>query len=121
MLVIALIAILAFFAVAQIRIFVIARHALHRKTDTPIVQYRAPRSGVWPTVTVQLPVYREHASLPRLLDAVLGLEYPAGLLAVQVLDDSEDDEAALTSAIVDARRSAEVPMDYVHRDGRSGY
>jgi hypothetical protein len=73
MLVIALIAILAFFAVAQLRVFLIAGYTLTKGLATPAAGRGDPQSGVWPTVVVQLPVCREHASFPRLLDAVLDL------------------------------------------------
>lgn len=120
MLVIALVAILAFFAVAQVRIFVIAGHARRTRNTSAARRYGDPPERGWPSVVVQLPVYREHTALPRLLDAVLALRYH-GRLAVQVLDDSEPDEAALTKAVVDAYHTAGVPVAYVHREHRVGY
>ena len=53
----------------------------------------------WPLVTVQLPLYNERFVAERLLRAVARLDYPAGRLEVQVLDDSTDDTRAIASAV----------------------
>src|SRR5690348_3596383 len=42
----------------------------------------------WPKVTIQLPIYNERYVVERLVEAISRLDYPAGLLEVQVLDDS---------------------------------
>lgn len=73
-----------------------------------------------PPVVVQLPVYRESAVLERLLRAVVAMEYPAGKLSVQVIDDSEDEEAERCRAISN-RFDGAVPVQYLHRGDRSGY
>jgi cellulose synthase/poly-beta-1,6-N-acetylglucosamine synthase-like glycosyltransferase len=76
---------------------------------------------VWPHVTVQLAVYREHRVLARLLRRIVDMEYPRNALAVQVLDDSPADDAARTLAIVNQFSHCGVRVEYVSRDSRRGY
>ncbi|MFI9362343.1 glycosyltransferase [Kitasatospora sp. NPDC053057] len=121
MLVIALSAMLAFFAIAQLRILVIHCYSRAKGVGRQANELTRPTSCYWPTVVVQLPVYREHKVLHRLLTAVTNLDYADGRLAVQVLDDSEGEEAALAKAIVDAHRGGSVAIEYVHRESRDGY
>ena len=40
-----------------------------------------------PRVTVQLPMFNERAVARRVIDAACSLDYPTGLLDIQVLDD----------------------------------
>jgi cellulose synthase/poly-beta-1,6-N-acetylglucosamine synthase-like glycosyltransferase len=47
----------------------------------------------WPKVTLQLPIYNESLILDRLLKSVVGQDYPADRLQIQVLDDSTDETA----------------------------
>lgn len=121
MLVIALSAMLAFFAIAQLRILVIHAYSRMKGAGGQAIEFTRPTSCSWPTVVVQLPIYREHKVLHRLLTAVTNLDYVDGRLAVQVLDDSEEEEAALARAVVDAHRGGSVPIEYVHRTSRDGY
>jgi len=46
-----------------------------------------------PPVTIQLPLYNERYVVERLIEEVTKIEYPAGKLQIQVLDDSTDDTA----------------------------
>jgi hypothetical protein len=79
------------------------------------------RSGSCPHVTVQLPIYNERYVAERLIDAVCALDYPRDRLAVQALDDSDDDTAELIARCV--RRHAEqgVRIAHIRRGGRDGY
>ena len=74
-----------------------------------------------PHVTVQLPVYNERLVASRLIDAVCLIDYPARLLEVQVLDDSDD----ATRWIVDERvaywRARGVDVVHITRDHRSDF
>lgn len=74
-----------------------------------------------PRVTVQLPIYRERLVVRRLLDSVLDLDYPRHRLTIQVLDDSEEAEAALIEAIVRQYENDAVRVNYLHRSERIGY
>src|SRR5215467_4404009 len=51
----------------------------------------AGRFAQLPPVTIQLPIYNERYVIERLIDVVTKIEYPKGLLQIQVLDDSTDD------------------------------
>ena len=86
----------------------------HRQPAEPPFS-RAPR------VTVQLPVYNEVHVVERLIDAAVRLEYPAGRLQLQVLDDSTDETTAIARQRVDALRARGVDIVLVRRQGREGY
>lgn len=81
----------------------------------------APDEAGWPTVLVQLPVFNERSVVERLIDAAAALDYPAGRLMIQVLDDSTDDTAARAWTRVAALRARGVPITYQHRRGRDGF
>jgi cellulose synthase/poly-beta-1,6-N-acetylglucosamine synthase-like glycosyltransferase len=75
----------------------------------------------WPSVTVQLPLYNEQHVVERLLDAAAALDYPAGRLRIQVLDDSTDAGLALAAARVAHYRARGLPIAHVRRPTRQGY
>jgi cellulose synthase/poly-beta-1,6-N-acetylglucosamine synthase-like glycosyltransferase len=119
--VVGLVLILLLFILGQLRVVVLLIYSSRlKKLGAPTVG-TLPTVVEWPTVVVQLPVYREHRALRELLRAVLEMDYPSGRLGVQVLDDSEDEEAESTRAAVDACSGADVRIDYVHRNDREGY
>jgi hypothetical protein len=70
---------------------------------------------------VQLPIYNERHVVGRLIDAVCGIDYPASLLEVQVLDDSDD----ATCRIVDERvaywQARGVDVVHITREHRNGF
>jgi cellulose synthase/poly-beta-1,6-N-acetylglucosamine synthase-like glycosyltransferase len=86
---------------------------------------REPKAGGLldpaPVVTVQLPLYNEMYVADRLIEAVCRLEYPAGRLEIQVLDDSVDETRGIAELAV--RRFAEQGVDikYLHRSDRTGF
>ena len=88
----------------------------HRR-QTP----QAPIPGIWPTVTVQLPIFNERFVIERLIDAVATLDYPAGQLSIQVLDDSTDETLALAQARVAYHQSRGVNILHLRRKDRSGF
>ena len=67
-------------------------------TRALIVAPLAPE--VWPSVTVQLPIFNERAVVERVIDAAAALQYAPGRLSIQVLDDSTDDTSLLARARV---------------------
>ncbi|HEY6867082.1 MAG TPA: glycosyltransferase, partial [Candidatus Eisenbacteria bacterium] len=75
----------------------------------------------WPIVTVQLPIYNERRVAGRLIDAVAALDYPAGRLEIQVLDDSTDETREGLAAAVERHRARGVDIRILHRDVRAGY
>lgn len=75
----------------------------------------------WPHVTIQLPIFNEKYTAERLLRAVTQLDYPAGRLQIQVLDDSTDDTAQLISRLVEECKATGINIELLHRDNRQGY
>lgn len=75
----------------------------------------------WPQVTIQLPVFNEKYTVERLLRAVTRLDYPAGKLEIQVLDDSTDDTFDLLCKLVKEYQRRGVSMELIHRIDRKGY
>src|SRR5271169_1089999 len=74
-----------------------------------------------PRVTIQLPLYNERYVVERLIEEVSKMDYPAGLLQIQVLDDSTDDTHPFTARLVREYAAAGVPIEYIHRTNRGGY
>lgn len=74
-----------------------------------------------PHVTVQLPIYNELYVAERLINAAARLDYPAHLLEIQVLDDSNDETAELVRSAVDRWRARGVNICHVHRHDRLGF
>ena len=75
----------------------------------------------WPRVTVQLPIYNERHVIERLINACAALDYPAGKLQIQVLDDSDDGTTALVHAVAQQHCQAGIQVDVVLRPTRNGY
>ncbi|MBV8516776.1 MAG: glycosyltransferase [Acidobacteria bacterium] len=89
---------------------------LRRRTPPPA----RVTANVWPSLTIQLPLYNEPNVAARLLDAVAAIEYP-GALDIQVLDDSTDETPALVAARVDVWRARGVAIAHLRRGSRDGY
>ncbi len=74
-----------------------------------------------PLLTVQLPLYNEMYVAERLLDAVVGMDYPKDKMQVQVLDDSTDETTGIVARkVTDLRRQGFV-VEHIHRTNRFGY
>ncbi len=74
-----------------------------------------------PRVTIQLPVFNELYVVERLIDSVCKIEYPTGLLEVQVLDDSTDETCGIARACVERWKNKGVDIVYLHRSNRYGF
>jgi cellulose synthase/poly-beta-1,6-N-acetylglucosamine synthase-like glycosyltransferase len=74
-----------------------------------------------PRVTVQLPFYNELYVAERLVRAAARLDYPAGLLEIQVLDDSTDETVGMLKQLVRQLQLQGVDIVYQHRAERTGY
>src|SRR5580700_941023 len=74
-----------------------------------------------PPVTIQLPLYNERYVVERLIEETVKMEYPKGLLQIQVLDDSTDDTAPFAEALVERYKNMGHPIEYHHRNNRHGY
>jgi len=97
----------------------VALHRRHRRRAESTPRPAAPE--VWPTVTVQLPLYNERYVARRLLEAVARLDYPAARLEIQVLDDSDDETTAILGELVARLRDAGVTVAHLHRTERTGF
>ncbi len=97
---------------------VIRTYFKHKKkaVDHPPVRFEQ-----LPPVTIQLPLYNERYVVERLIDEVTKIEYPAGLLQIQVLDDSTDDTHPFAEALVERYRALGFPIEYHHRTNRQGF
>ncbi len=115
----------AIYAVCVLGLFVYGANAylmvaLHRRGRRP-PSPAAPPVALWPTVTVQLPIYNERYVARRLLDAVGALDYPADRLQIQILDDSTDETTAILAEIARALAERGLDVVHLHRRERSGF
>ena len=78
-------------------------------------------TGWTPRVVVQVPVFNERLVVGRLLDALAELDWPAGQLEVQVLDDSEDDTPEEVARHLPVLRRRGVTAHHLRRPRRDGY
>ena len=76
---------------------------------------------VWPTVTVQLPMFNERYVAERLIRACAAFDYPKERLEIQVLDDSTDDTTQQVRAVVTEVAAEGVDVVLIHRTDRTGY
>jgi cellulose synthase/poly-beta-1,6-N-acetylglucosamine synthase-like glycosyltransferase len=74
-----------------------------------------------PKVTIQLPIFNEMYVVDRLVDAVCRLEYPRGLLQIQVLDDSIDETRQVAELAVRRWAAQGFDIQYLHRTDRRGF
>ena len=74
-----------------------------------------------PFVTVQLPIYNEAYVVERLIEATSRMDWPAGRLEIQVLDDSTDETCAIAARCVEKLRGEGHDIHYIHRTNRWGY
>ena len=79
------------------------------------------RMGSLPPVTVQLPVYDEANVVERLIDATCRMDYPAHLLEVQVLDDSDDDTVRLAAGAIARWQLRGIDIHHIRRGSRDGF
>ena len=75
----------------------------------------------WPDVTVQLPVYNEKYVIERLIDCIVGLDYPQSKLEIQILDDSNDETTSLAEEKVKEYTAQGFDIKVVRRPVREGY
>ena len=91
-----------------------------RALRLPAVPALAPITAE-PGVVVQLPIFNERYVAERVIDAACSLEWRRDRLEVQVLDDSDDDTAAIIARRVEHWRRAGVTVSHVRRERRTGY
>ncbi|HNC95859.1 MAG TPA: glycosyltransferase, partial [Myxococcota bacterium] len=74
-----------------------------------------------PLVTVQVPLYNERDVAPRLVEAVVALNWPPDRLQIQILDDSTDDTLVGCEAALRLARQKGVAVEVLRRSRREGY
>ncbi|WPL17557.1 Cellulose synthase catalytic subunit [UDP-forming] [Thiorhodovibrio winogradskyi] len=96
------------------------------KTSVPQAPTPAPAPAAVrtppPAVVVQIPVFNEGLLVRSCLEAVARLDYPAGQLSVQLLDDSDDGSAADNRRLAGeiAARTG-LPIAVIQRGERTGF
>jgi cellulose synthase/poly-beta-1,6-N-acetylglucosamine synthase-like glycosyltransferase len=112
--------VLSFFGLHRLLlVFIYLRTGGRRAVPAPPPLPADPQA--WPVVTVQLPLYNEMYVAERLIDAVCQLDYPAGRLEIQVLDDSTDETTEIVARIVADYRERGVDIRHLHRVDRTGF
>jgi len=74
-----------------------------------------------PHVTIQLPVYNERHVVARLIDAACAMDYPAHLLEVQILDDSDDATTWIAEERAARWRARGIQVEHLRRAEREGF
>ena len=74
-----------------------------------------------PRVLVQLPLFNEGDLVERILEAVMGLDWPRDRLEIQVLDDSIDGSLAISQRAVAALKQQGVNIELLHRVQRTAF
>ena len=96
---------------------VVARN--DNSNDNPLPP--AKHNGVWPRVTIQIPLYNEAPVARRVIDACAAIKYPSSRLQIQVLDDSNDETTVITSQAVADWKKRGLDICRIHRLHRDGY
>jgi len=76
---------------------------------------------IWPSVTIQLPIFNEKNVIERLLGYILDIDYPPDKLQIQILDDSNDDTSLEVKRLVDIYKEKNVNIQMIHRTNRDGF
>jgi len=107
---------------------VLAAYGLHRywlvycyskhRANIPV---KPAEPTLWPKVTIQLPIYNERYVVERLVEAISRLDYPSGLLEVQLLDDSTDETQEVARGCVERYRALGLELGRLHRANREGF
>jgi cellulose synthase/poly-beta-1,6-N-acetylglucosamine synthase-like glycosyltransferase len=112
--------VLSFFGLHRLMLVVIYLRTGGRRRPTP-PPAMPPEPEGWPVVTVQLPLYNEMYVAERLIDAVCQLDYPAGRLEIQVLDDSTDETREIVARAVAGYREKGIDIHHLRREDRTGF
>jgi|SRR5262245_40832308 len=105
------------FSLGQLHLWWIYRRA----GRTPRRSGASPAATDLPMVTIQLPVYNERYVIQRLIEAVSAIEYPRGLVEIQVLDDSTDETIAIAGELIRSLTSTGIAITHVRRGPRAGF
>ncbi|MEQ9290380.1 MAG: glycosyltransferase family 2 protein [Cyclobacteriaceae bacterium] len=93
----------------------------HYLRSKKLTKGKLPKMDSYPRVTVQLPIFNEKYVIERLIDSVVGLDYPKDRLEIQVLDDSTDETVELTTKKVVHYQNLGFDIKQVRRPDRAGF
>ncbi|MBS1657128.1 MAG: glycosyltransferase [Bacteroidetes bacterium] len=108
------------FSIVQLNLVFAYLREKRKKASAAAAGFTQP-DELLPVVTVQLPVYNEMYVAERLLKAVAALDYPAGKLEIQVLDDSTDETVTILERQVAALRKKGINILHIRRGNRQGF
>lgn len=110
------------FSLGQLHLHVLGRRRGVHRGGSPPAPASLADDREWPSVTIQLPVYNERHVIERLLRTVAAIDYPPGLLEIQLLDDSTDETTVVAERVIaELRRVTGVTIDHIRRPHREGY
>ncbi len=112
--------VLALYAAHQAVMLVLYWRATKRHS-TPARPNWPQQDSLWPTVTIQLPLFNECYLAQRVIAAAVAQTYPRTRLHIQVLDDSTDDTVQIAGDAVAVARARGVSITCLHRPNRNGY
>ena len=69
----------------------------------------------YPMVTIQLPIYNEKYVVGRLIEAIVGLDYPKEKMEIQILDDSNDETVSIVASIARKYQEAGFNLKQIKR------
>ncbi len=78
-------------------------------------------NGVYPFVTIQLPIYNEYYVVERLIDNICALDYPKDKFEIHVLDDSTDETLEISRNKVEEYKSKGFDIRLIERENRKGF
>jgi cellulose synthase/poly-beta-1,6-N-acetylglucosamine synthase-like glycosyltransferase len=73
------------------------------------------------TVALQVAAYREAPALPSVLRAIMALDWPRDRFVVQIIDDSEGEDARATREVTEQFARQGLRVDYFNRGSRAGF
>jgi cellulose synthase/poly-beta-1,6-N-acetylglucosamine synthase-like glycosyltransferase len=108
------------FCYSLIQLQLVWKYRAYRK-QAAVEVYKPVKETELPKVCVQLPIFNEAYVAERLVDQICALDYPQGLLEIQVLDDSTDETQELLKAKVEEKKQRGFQINYLHREDRLGF
>ena len=108
----------------------VAEPALHSFPDPAPARRRpqylpadrvAPKTGYYPFVTVQLPIFNELYVIERLIDRCTEFNYPKDRFEIHILDDSTDETVEIVAEKVRQYRAAGFNIEQIIRAKREGF
>jgi len=107
---------LACFALHRVKmLWLYLRASLHKQPDL------RPMTSGHPHVCVQCPLFNEPLVVETLLEKVTALHWPAGLLDIQILDDSTDETPAIIDRWLKNHPDRAANVSHIRRAKREGY